>query len=534
MGDTEEIDRVFREYRRVLKQTRFKTPLQRVQTLIVQKNSAKYSQKAESDASRIWHLLPPGQSTQLSVDLLRLIVADPAYLLIPITLLHLGSLSVLMRTNDQGQVVSRTFEDEDRALRAFQEEVHRAETHWPNLPQYSHKLESGPSSFHVTFDSAELLWRSNFGKSQRLQQYIQPVSKQSTLLRVHWQRAKKGPVYYFISQRGAGKAKQLPSLLAKVIHLERSTSEPDIQDCKPPSGSTLVVQRAREMPELSSPLAECVRVLGNSLRKGQQVAEMVCDFTTGIQRKWVFLRCAGYTFSSRKRPVSQLVAQNRTIDVRFLMYPVVANRYALKRRLRWNNTLHSIAAQQKEEVTHISTASEECGLLGPSKTQSYLDLPDLESEESKTEGLVDSLVARDLGKYESLIRSSHLYKAEIRNKVDFVELCGGPQVWLLPMRRAVLAFQRDRRVKELFQNQMGPEAADMKVCTLLRVLKGDYSFYYKEALRKTHDKVEVRKEHFRCLLEWLRPVLVEIAGERDAEKIEARIRQLEEFIRKPV
>jgi len=534
MGDTEEIDRVFREYRRVLKQTRFQTPLQRVQKLIVQKNSAKYSQKAESDASRIWHLLPPGQSTQLSVDLLGLVATEPASLLIPITLLYSASLSVLLRTGDSGQVVSRTFGDEARALQAFQDEVHRAGTLRPNLPQFAHKLESGPSSLHVTFDSAALLWRSNSGKSQRLQQYIQPASKQSTLLRVHWQRAKKAPVYYFISQRGTGKPQQLPSLLAKVVRLERSSSEPDIQDSKPPSGSTLVVQRAREMPELTAPLAECARVLDGSLRRGQQVTEMVCDFAAGVQRKWVFLRCAGFTFSTRKRPVSQLLAQNRTIDVRFLMYPVVANRYALKRRLRWNNTLQSIAVQHKEEITHISTASEECGVLGPSKTQSYLDLPDLESEESKAEGLVESLVARDLSQFESLLRSSQQYKVESRNKVDFVELCGGPLVWLLPLRRAVLAFQQDGRVRELFQEQMGPEAADMKACTLLRVLKGDYSFYYKEALRKTHDRVDVRKEHFGCLLEWLRPVLVEVAGRRDAEKIEARILQLEEFIRKPL
>jgi hypothetical protein len=81
---------------------------------------------------------------------------------------------------------------------------------------------------------------------------------------------------------------------------------------------------------------------------------------------------------------------------------------------------------------------------------------------------------------------------------------------------------------------MGPEALDMKACTILRVLKGDYNFYYKEALRKTHDNVSVRKEHFKCFLEWLRPVFLEVAGAKDAEKIEGRIQQLEEFIRKPM
>lgn len=534
MSDTEEIERVFRDYRQALKQTRFHTPLQRVHKLFCQKNSANYSQKEESEASRIWHLLPPGQSTNLCVDLLSLLATDAAFLLIPATLLNSGSFPVLLRTSDSGQVTSHTFEDEDRALQAFCEEINRVRTYHPNLPRYAHKLESAPSSFHVTFDPAERLWRSNLGKHQRLQHFIQPATKQSTLLRVHWQRAKKVPTYFFISQKGPAKPKQFPSLLPKVIRLERCTSVPDIQDCKPPSGSALVVQRLREMPELDLPLAECVRVLSSSLPRGQQVEEMVCDFTTGVQRKWVFLRCAGFTFSTRRKGLTRLVEQNRTIDVRFLMYPVVANRYALKRRLRWNNTMKTIAVQQREEVTHISTTSEECNLAGPVKTQSFIDLPSLEDEDSKAEEVVDSLVSRDLSKYESLIKVSRQYKVDTRNKVDYVELCGGMLVWVLPLRRAISAFQHDGRVAALFPDKMGPEALDMKACTILRVLKGDYNFYYKEALRKTHDNVNVRKEHFKCFLEWLRPVFVEVAGAKDAEKIEGRIQQLEEFIRKPM
>ena len=537
----EEINRVFKDFKQVLKVARYRTPLQRIHKIATRHCTIAFTQKLESEAERVFNLLPPGIHTVHNVDFLRVLLAaeQNVSLRVPVSLLNSGQKLVLIKNSDGGQVTFKTFTQTERGLQAFKEEVLKVGPFRPFLPKFVHKVASNASTFHAAFEGAAVAWKETVDVPQRLQQYIQPCSKSASLLRVHWKKGRRVPTYYYICQ-GASKAKTLPTLLTTIKGMDRSFSDTHTQSqaCVKKSTSNLIVQRLKEIPELNKPLEVCVKMISATLRPGEALAEMVCDFTSSSQHQWVFLSCKGFTLETKLKLVTHTMEQSQIIDLRFLMYPLVANRFLLRQRLKWSNKLKTIATQQQSEVADIVSTDMECSLMPPEKAKTFLDsLTDSEDEKEpryRKRRIVKALLSQDVSHYDRLVMGSRVYKEESRNKINFVEKYGGAQGWMKLMMEFFTEFHREEDVNILFTENLSVEESGMIVCSLLRVIRGDYNFYYKEALKRVHHRLSIRKSQYAKFLTQMEGAVMRLTdSEEDTKLILLRFKQLEEYICRP-
>ena len=325
----------------------------------------------------------------------------------------------------------------------------------------------------------------------------------------------------------------------KVIN--RSFSEADIQHREASikkSTSNLVVQTLKTIPELNRPLDTCAKLIQSSLTHGSNVTEMVCDFTSCRTHRWVFLSCEGYTFTPGQKMMKQLLQQNEVVDLQFLMYPLVANRFVLKQRLKWQNKMKNLAAQQHAEVVEMVESTTECSVVGIQKTNNLIKFPINDPFADgpsptlvKKKNVVRSLLNSDVTNYDRLVLGSRQYKEEKNSKIDFFSKHGGETAWEPQLTSFYEKFREEKSVMPIFEENMGIEETRMVVCSLQRVIKGDFNFYYREALRNIHHKLGISKSQFAIFLEQMNPVLrVVAANSEDASKILLRFQQLEPFI----
>lgn len=530
----EEISRIFNDFKEVLKVARYRTPLQRIHRLTTQHCAITYSQKLQTEADRILNLLPPGLNTVHNVDLLRLMLIGEqnAVLRIPVSLLDCGGKYALMKNTEAGVVFVKMFKDSEKACATFKEEVSRCS----GLPQYVHKCSSSSASFHTCLDSAVALWtRTSF--PQQLQQFIPPMYKSPCFLRVHWSRMWSKPRCYLITRGSPLHPNSMPSILTAGKSMGRAFSNP------PDSGyglfgqdiKGLSVQKMRKGPELRKELETCVRVLGCSLRAGLGLREMVCDFKPTAGRKWIFLKCQGYTVETRMKVNTSFFEQHETVDLRFLMYPLVANRFLLRNRLKWSNKLKTIATQQAQQVVSF-VSNEECVLASESSVQSLTEprSEDRNTPTARKRVVVKTLLAKGVLAYDRLVQGSREFKEEQKAKTNIMERCGGEAVWKQHIHGFFLQFHASKDIASLFTENLGIDEANMITCSLLRVIRGDYSFYYKEALKKMHHRLHISTQIYDLFLLELHKHLTALTDSKEeASMVLRRFQQLKEYICAP-
>ena len=537
----DEVQKIFKEFRQVLKAGALLTPLQRVNKIVTRNSSIAYGQKRESDANRVYNLLPPGHFTRVKVDFMQLLSASElsVTLKIPVTLLKNSDHSVLLKNNDLGLVVSRSFDDESRALQAFLEEVSKTAAPRATNPRFVHKRASLAANFYSDANPAVEAWREAKSGSQLLQQFVQPHSKKPLLLRAHWKDNQKSPTFYYISPRSP-QAQTLPSILTKVCDFSRSFSDTDLEKTQSgiwSSASTLIVQRSKEIPELTKALEACLKVISSSLVPGEKVSEMVCDFTSDQQHQWVFLSCRGFSFACKKRMLTQKLEPKRTIDLKYLMYPVIARRSILQKRLRWNAKLRDIAANQKLTVAALMKTLHDYTEL-PVEPLSSCESPQMAKAATSTKkpksakpSMETLVLNREVSRYDQLMMKSKVHKECVRGSVNFIDKHGGCETWKPMLLTLLLRFQSLEGASALFADKMGFEERDSFVHALLRVIRGDCNMYYKEALRKVHHRVEVPKDLYSVFLQEMEQLLLTITrNTEDAKAILHRFGQLEPYI----
>ena len=128
LPSTDEVREVFRDYRQVLRETSFLTPLQRCQRLVTRTYSVHQMQHSQATSIKVHSLLPPGLHTRLHIDFLRLLCLQEGNipLRIPLTLLSQAQGCVLMKTGETGVVRMKAFADRERGLAVLGEEIRRA------------------------------------------------------------------------------------------------------------------------------------------------------------------------------------------------------------------------------------------------------------------------------------------------------------------------------------------------------------------------------------------------------------------------
>lgn len=532
LPSTDEVREVFRDYRQILRETSFLTPLQRCQRLVTRTYSVHHMQRSQVTSFKVHSLLPPGLHTRLHIDFLRLLCIQEGKipLRIPLTLLSQTQGCVLMKTGETGTVRVRAFADREKGLAVLGEEVRKASK--GGSPQLVYRRDHEKVRMCKDWGEAAECWRADLTATQMLQQYVHS-SRTSKVLRVHWKESKSKPDFYFLTTRS--ECKQSSFLPGRNSLLGRSMSDTS-QCCHSPSelsGSAQLVQNTRNVSEVLQPLEVCLKVLHRALGAGEKLAEVVCDFISDQRRQWVFLTCKGLTFTCKRRLQTQLVEASRPITLKFLLYPVVARRSVIQARLQWTNKLREIAEKQNLTVAALMNTLQEYTVLPvdtPEAKEVAKQSPPVRVVKPRTIKLCreSEILTREVSRYEEIRSRSKLFREDALHRVDFTAKHGA-QVWRTALQTLIDQMQSVHT--EFFTDKMSFEEMGALVNALMRVLKGDFNLYYKEGLRKVHQRQGISKSCYELFLQEMEATVRAVTPDRtDAVLIHQRFLSFQDYI----
>ncbi|CAG9319168.1 unnamed protein product [Blepharisma stoltei] len=262
---------------------------------------------------------------------------------IPTTLLRISNtnLCYLVQNNKYGAIITRLCSDED-----FFAGV--PEKNGNDNPVCCYKVLGKRTQFLYTKESAMSLWSSSTETSDKMQIFIQPRTKPSSLTRVHWRIGgrtkfflisnKTKPVY---KRKTEDKRTRSITMTPKNFRSTMSLSilkgnDRNSIDCLTPATERLVVDRCPSLknfrnlgnstdrfsaeeqvietnqnpiintkvsdgilviedtvkvPEIESMLEKIINFLRKQAYKDEELREITFDFIYGKDRKWVFLDC---------------------------------------------------------------------------------------------------------------------------------------------------------------------------------------------------------------------------------------------------
>ena len=535
-----EVATAVREYRRVLQAVQYRTPLQRANQIVGRKNAIALAHRKQSEAERVFNLLAPGHSTQLSVDFFRLLFRGGVALTIPVTLVSNGEGVVLLQTNESKQVTSQLFPDLLSALPSFLSGLSAAQPR--PLPQFVHKASHSPCSFHLSLETAIPAWTAAVHSPQRLQEFVVPRGPSISLLRVYWRKDRK-PVHYLVAQ-GKAPYQSLSTAAHKTRLIDRSFSEPFLMESRcrvDPSIAHLTVQRLKLVPDVSTALKTCAQVIEGSLAAGKELREMVCDFVGSWKGEWVFIGCQGFTHRSKFKGKMKIIVPNEAVTLQSLMFPLVTRKSLVYTRIR-----KSQAVSRDEDIPQTDTLpahpdSHKRHLASYSVSQSCFDSP-MRSAVSKPtfpgkrdcNAAAKSTLASGVRQYDCMLEKSRAYKEEVHSKEDFVEKYGGVHVWRRKLRDFMAFASKLPQVANIFLENIGFEETDTIVCGLLRVLRGRYNFYYKDSLKHFHHRKCILPSQYALFLAGIEGVFLELTqSESESQAIVQRFQQFQQCICRP-
>lgn len=536
---TSELNRVFKDFRQVLKAAQYHTPLQRLHRVHFNQSSLSLFHKQTAEAESVFNLLQPGHNTCLKVDLMRIIAdwGESCCLRIPATVLSRPNEVILMKNSPSGQVISKAFPNIKTAASALSKEVGKKSLLKPFFPRFLHKSYNSRASLLSSASEIPPLWLSTVPSPQFAQQFIQPFTKSASLVRAHWRANRQIATFYFLS-RGPVRRNTKPCITSQIpdLGMTRSFSEAmprEVEVCITRASSNLVVQKTRAIPELDKSIGEVVKVLNATLGKGGKVMEMVCDFVCDSQHQWVLLACKGFVFHKKGEIRFRTLEQAPDPDFRFLMYPLVARKTLIKQRLAGKLRAASVLFNRRDAV--MGTLAHPEGHLKPESPDSSPHLPPTEPKEESSPCpapmLEREILSREVGRLEKLLQGSRKYKQVLKNTLDVVQKYGGISRWQPMLQSLYSSFYSSPTITVYFEEQVGFEECAHMLNVILRIVKGDYNFYYKEALRRLHTKHSISKFHYQFFLTNIRRMM-EDAGisHGDIETVMERFTDLEEYI----
>lgn len=533
---TDEVSKVFRDYRRVLKETSFLTPLQRGQRLVSRANSVHYQQRYENSSMKVKSLLPPGLQTRLDIDFYRILPKHDSNiaLKIPLTLLSQTSGCTLMKTMDSGLIRLRRFLDRERGLRVLGEEIRRLGK--GRSPLLVFRRENEMIRICTDWEEAMECWRTDVATVQMLQQYVHPYSRNTRILRVHWQESHSKPTFYYLNHQASKST--IPPLLPSrpdVLSRSRSVLSSTVNNPEDVYPETAYIA-PKTLPELLKPLETCLKVLQLSLGNGEKVSEFVCDFISDQQHEWVFLACKGLTFTCKKRLLTKILEASQPITLNYLFYPLVVNKPFFQSRMHWENKLRGIAKQHNLSVAAMmNTLHDYSTLVGDSPTVEKVQEKQTVDRKNRPKSekicLESEIITKGVTRYEQIRMKSRLSKENAKHGVDYLGKYGGLQVWHSALVVFAQRLQTLHTISDLFADRMSFDELRAFSNGLVRVLKGDFNLYYKEGLRKVHQRAAISKGLFAVFLEEVEVMVWGVTQDKtDTSLIYQRFLSLQEYI----
>ena len=502
----------------------------------------------EAEISRLHDLLPHGLNTVLHVDILRLLAKgkSPRYCLnIPTTLLstHQTPPFVLINTSEEGLIHCTSLENPSQALNSFQVSLKNSPPK-PNFPSFTHKTDHKQVTFHFDIDQIPVLFSQFSDFPQTLQQYIPPPSSSLSLLRTHWKIGHKRPIYYIITKEMTKKERfrrneSLPSLTKLLSEFRKSEKTGNLSQnyavSGKLSGECWVVKQKKPLPEVDLMVKTVRKIVENAeLKQNQSLTELVCDFVSNIDRKWVFLRCKGYTFTGNTRIMSQTLEAKRGIDIKYILFPLFDRKEILGRRIRAANQMEDSGLNTYERRISILGMGElkrqqadkkkQLQPVEPARRISFLHTPPEDPNPAYSEVIK---------RYDDIIKSIHRHKQELPGKVDFYEKYGGNEFWSHPLTTFHLYLTMESGLR-FFSIHMNMEESRMMKKGYEQVLKGNYGIHFRHAIRRIHENLGVTTEEYRLFLLGMEKELLGVQVEiTDCNIILRRFRSFEHEICRP-
>ena len=552
MDEATDLSQVFKDFKEVIQIHRFATPLQRAHRRQQQQSAQFLSQKQLQEAQQVHFLLPPGHYTQLKVDFCwelrkwrgRIEVK------IPVTMTAKGGKIWVMYTCEKGSIETQSHLTLDTAFRHFSSLLHRTSSFKPNTPKYVLKLDDSSPQFFPSLALVRSHWLSTPASHYQLQQYIAPHTKAATLVRAHWKSSQQSATCYFIYQDHVTSEQRLSCVLDQVPTLfNRSHSENTL----PKQGKTtskVVIQRSKLIPELDNAVKDCVKVVQNGLIPGESVSEAVFDFVSNQKHQWVVLGCKGYTRNTKERRVKIATFEQKTeINMKFLLYPLLARKSIIHKKINHSVFLSSVAFRRRKGIIPSETVTQTTSKvpLIAKTTESVLPVLDTTSRSSsvrstcpcpmlsKTFFTNDSLprrvITQEVSKYDNMREYMRKNQEIAKNKQDFVEKYGGMQFWLPQIQFLISEVLKNSDYGNYFEEIPNIEECSFIIHCFSRIIRGNYNFYYKETLGKLHSKCGISLVHFDSFLKGIEAVLMGVEISRgDSEEILRRFRELKDYI----
>ena len=491
-------------------------PLPRTHLSLLTQTEFPSNTKSSMDRTNVFNLLRPGQETCLRVDFMR-VVADIEghfYVNVPVTLLSKGKEVVLMKNNHMGQIVYKTFPGIKTAVAAFVKAADEMNASRPFFPRYVHKAADRPLSLLSSSEEIGPLWRSFGITRQSLCQFLPSATRSVSLFRLHWQSHLQSTTYYYLCKDNK------PAGPRQVSGLGRSFSTADLQVNEvsiKKNSPDLEVRKIRPVYELERSVQEIVRALNFTLGKNRKITEIVCDFICVSADKYVFIACRGFSFTSKTGSIAKSVHQNQGIDIRFLVNPTVVAQCGQIQYKVFNNTRSaSVIGRHRDSIC----------------SDTSLVLPECRLEtDTSCAGVEHELVARDVKKFDQLLQKARRCKLVLKQTTDLVQKYGGCEHFAQVLRGLRQRFYCSPEILPYFSDPLNIEGFSCKLHVLLRILKGDYHFYYKETIFKLHSRYHITKTHYKLFLSAVQGLLLEANVKKgDVDMALERLRELEPFI----
>ena len=429
-----------------------------------------------------------------------------------------------MKTGEAGAVRVRSFGDREKGLTVMIEEIRKIGL--ARSPEFVYRKDNEKMRVCRDWEAAANCWRADLTSPQMLQQYIRSPSRTSKVLRVHWKESQTKPDFYYLASRLETNSKY--SLPGRCGLLSRSLSDTSLAG----GPSVQIAQNAKSFSEVIQPLEVCLKVLHRTLGVGEKLAEVVCDFISDSHKQWVFLVCKGLTFTCKRRLQQQEMEVSRPITLKFLLYPVVARRSVIKARLQWSNKLQEIAAKQHLSVAALMNTLHDYTALPSDTPKAKEEAPLSPPPVVKSRGIKlcreSEILAQEVSRYEQIRTRSKLFRKEASHQIDFT-VKHGAQVW----RNALMTLTHRLQTleTELFLDKMSFDEVAAFVNALMRVIRGDYNLYYKEVLRKVHQRLGISKSSYQLFLQELQAMLRGVTPDRnEAVLIHQRFLSLQDYI----
>ena len=294
-----------------------------------------------------------------------------------------------------------------------------------------------------------------------------------------------------------------------------------------PESAALTVVRIKHAPDLDPAMAAIVRILRSELKRKATISELVCDFAQDQAARWVFLCCQGLAFQPARQLLAVTIAPQLPINSGFLLYPVAAQTKEVADRLNWNTKLHDIATQQHLSWTgFLRTGKEYSELPQESKRE---DEPQRKTSPQKSR-LVEEVISREVDRMDLLLCRSRASRTQAAERLNFVEKYGGGKSWEPVVYAALLKFYRHDDIEGFVLEGMSPDQMLLVSNSVMRVLRGEYNFYYKEILRKVHQNYTISPHHFQILLQVLAEAVSPICSPEHTEAILQRFKEFKPYI----